>query len=112
AGCFRFTGNNIAAGVIFGLLIGLFGYFCFLIGIVAWILFGFMPILSALDDKGADSISEAINISTQHTNEALVWMLISWFIAGVICALGAPIAMVGGTYLVKRYRGEAVAPAT
>jgi hypothetical protein len=107
--CFKFTGNNIAAGVVFGLLIGLFGYFCFLFGIIAWILFGFMPILSALDDKGAESISEALNVSTSHTNEALVWMLISWFIAGVICALGAPIAMVGGVYLVKRYRGEAVA---
>jgi hypothetical protein len=103
--CFKFTGNNIAAGVVFGLL----AYFCVLFGIVGWLFFGFMPILSAMDDKGADSLSESINVSTSHTNEALVWMLISWFIAGVICALGAPIAMLGGTYLVKRYRGEAVA---
>ncbi|MBI2705440.1 MAG: hypothetical protein HYX32_09150 [Actinobacteria bacterium] len=107
--CFKFTGNNITAGIVFGLIIGLLGYFCFIFGIVGWLFFGFIPVLSALDDKGAESLSESMNLSTSHSNEALVWQLISWFIAGVVCSIGAPIAMLGGVYLVKRYRGEAVA---
>jgi hypothetical protein len=107
--CFKFTSNNITAGIVFGLIFGLLNYFCFLFGIAAWLFLGFLPILSALDDKGAEALSESVNISTSHANEALVWMLISWFIAGVICALGAPIAMTGGAYLIKRYRGEPVA---
>jgi hypothetical protein len=110
AACFKFTGNNIAAAAIFGLVLGILNAFCGLLGIVAWLFLGFLPILSALDDKGADAVSESISISTEHASEAMVWMLISWFIAGVICALGAPIAMTGGVYLVKRYRGEPVAP--
>lgn len=109
AAAFKLTSNNIIAGVIFGLIYGLLNYFCFAFGIVAWLFLGFLPVLSAMDDKGADALGEAINLSTSHAGEAMLFWLIGWFIGGVTCGIGAPIAMIGGGYLVKRFRGEAVA---
>jgi hypothetical protein len=109
AACFKLTGNNIVAGLVFGVIYGLLTSFCSIFGIAAWLFFGFLPALSALDDKGADAASESINISTQHAGEAMLFMLIGWFIGGVVCSLGAPIVMIGAVYMIKRYRGEAVA---
>ena len=109
AAAFKLTSNNIIAGVIFGLIYGLLNYFCFLFGIAAWLFLGFLPVLSAMDDKGADALGESVNLSTSHASEAMLFWLIGWFIGGVTCGIGAPIAMLGGGYLVKRYRGEAVA---
>ena len=107
---FKLTGNNIIAGVIFGVINGLLSSFCSIFGIVAFLFFGFLPILSALDDKGADGVSESINLSTSRSNETMLYWLVGWLITGLVCFLGAPIAMIGGTYMVKRYRGEPVAP--
>ncbi|MFN8037828.1 MAG: hypothetical protein U0Q07_01340 [Acidimicrobiales bacterium] len=109
AAAFKLTSNNIIAGVIFGLIFGLLNYFCFLFGIAAWLFLGFLPLLSAMDDKGADALGESVNLSTSHASEAMLFWLIGWFIGGVTCGIGAPIAMLGGGYLIKRYRGEAVA---
>lgn len=109
AACFKLTGNNIVAGAIFGVAYGILTSFCSLFGVAAFLFLGFVPILSALDDKGADAVSESVNMTTSRANEAMVYWLLAWFITGVFCFLGAPIAMLGGTYLVKRYRGEPVA---
>lgn len=107
--CFKLSGNNLIAGAIFGVALGVLSSFCSLFGIAAFLFLGFVPILSALDDKGADALGESVNLSTSRANEAMVFWLIGWFIAAVLCSIGAPIAMIGGTYLVKRYRGEPVA---
>ncbi|MGZ4704139.1 MAG: hypothetical protein ACXWCM_04650 [Acidimicrobiales bacterium] len=107
---FKLTGNNIAAGALFGLIYGGLNSFCFLFGIGAWMLLGFVPVISALDDKGADALGEATSVSTSHFGEAGVFMLVGWLITGCTCGIGGPIAMLGGTYLVKRYRNEPVAP--
>jgi hypothetical protein len=107
--CFKLTGNNIVAGAIFGVVLGILSSFCSLFGIAAFLFLGFVPVLSALDDKGADALGESVNLTTSRANEAMVFWLIGWFIAAVLCSIGAPIAMIGGTYLVKRYRGEPVA---
>jgi hypothetical protein len=107
--CFKLTSNNIIAGAIFGVAYGLLTSFCSIFGVVAFLFLGFLPILSALDDKGADAVGESVNLSTSRANEAMVYWLIAWLIAGLLCFIGAPIAMIGGTYLVKRYRGEPVA---
>ena len=107
--CFKLTTNNIIAGAIFGVAYGLLSSFCGLFGVIAFLFLGFVPILSALDDKGADAVGESINLSTSRANEAMVYWLIAWLITGLVCYLGAPIALIGGTYLVKRYRGEPVA---
>jgi hypothetical protein len=104
---FRLTGNNIAAGVVFGAVWGALNLFCGIGGVVAFLLLGFLPVLSALYDRGADAVSEALNVSTGNPGEALVWMLLAWLISG-LCFIGAPIALLGATYLVKRYRGEPV----
>jgi hypothetical protein len=107
---FKLTSNNIVAGAVFGLIYGLANSFCFLIGIGVWMLLGFVPVISALDDKGADALGESTSLSTGHFGEAGVFMLVGWLITGCTCGIGGPIAMLGGTYLTKRYRGEAVAP--
>ena len=40
----------------------------------------------------------------------MLYWLIGWLITGLVCFLGAPVAMIGATYMVKQYRGEPVAP--
>jgi hypothetical protein len=109
--CFKLTTNNILAGVIFGLVQAVLNYiFCGFGGIVAWLFIGFLPVLSALDDKGADALGESVSLSTSRASESMVYWLIGWFISGCLCFLGAPISMIGGAYLVKRFRGEPIAP--
>ena len=110
AAAFKFTGNNIVAGIIFGAAYGLLNSFCGILGVIAFLFLGFLPILSAIDDKGADALSESVNLSTSKPGESMVWMAIAWLITGFICSIGAPIAMIGATYMVKQYRGEPVAP--
>ena len=107
--CFKLTSNNLIAGAIFGLAYGILASLCPIFGVAAFLFLGFVPILSALDDKGVDAVSESISLSTGRANEAMVFWLLAWFITGIFCFLGAPIAFLGGTYLVKRYRGEPVA---
>jgi len=99
---FKLTSNNIVAGAVFGLIYGLANSFCFLIGIGVWMLLGFVPVISALDDKGADALGESTSLSTGHFGEAGVFMLVGWLITGCTCGIGGPIAMLGGTYLTKR----------
>lgn len=108
AAAFKLTSNNIIAGVIFGLAWGLLHSICPFFDIIAFLFLGFLPVLSALDDKGADAASESVNLTMSRTNETMLYWLVAWFIAGALCALGAPIAMLGGVYLVKKYRGEPV----
>ena len=107
---FKLTGNNIAAGAVFGVIYGVANSFCFLLGLGAWVFLAFMPVLSALDDKGADSLGESVNLSSSHPGEAMLFWLVGWFITGCTCGIGGPISMLGGVYLAKRYRGEPVAP--
>lgn len=111
-GAFQLTGNNITAGLVFGLILGVVN----LVPCVGWILqlgvfavLGFLPVLSALDDKGAEAISEAATLSTSRPGEGLLFWLIGGVITSCCFFLGAPIAVIGGAYLVKRYRGELVA---
>jgi hypothetical protein len=106
---FQLTGNNIAAGVVFGAIEGLANSICGLLSIPVFLFLGFVIILSALDDKGADALGESVNLSTSRASESIVFWLIGWL--GVcLCLIGGPITMIGGTYLVKRFRGEPVAP--
>lgn len=107
--CFKLTGNNIVAGVIFGLIYGFLNALCGLLGIVAFLFLGFLPILSAMDDKGAEALSESVNLSTSRPGEAMGFWAVAWLISACLCFLGAPIAVIGGSYLVKRFRGEPVA---
>jgi hypothetical protein len=107
--CFKFTGNNIVAGALFGLISAVLGYFCFIFSIVVWLFGGFIPVLSAVDDKGADAIGESVSLSSSRAGESLPFWAVAWLITGCLCFIGSPIAMIGGTYLVKRFRGEAVA---
>jgi hypothetical protein len=111
---FQLTGNNISAGLIFGLILGVLGLIPCAGPFLQWLSFlllGFVPVLSALDDKGTEALSESVSLSTGRPGEAMVFWLIGGLIAFCCLFLGAPIAMIGGAYLVKRYRGEAVAPA-
>ncbi|MCX7621032.1 MAG: hypothetical protein N2037_09345 [Acidimicrobiales bacterium] len=108
--CFKLTGNNIVAGVVFGVIYGFLNSLCGLFGIVAFLLLGFLPILSAMDDKGAEALGESINLSTSRPGEAMGFWAVAWLISACLCFLGAPIAVIGGSYLVKRFRGEPVAP--
>ena len=108
--CFKLTSNNLIAGAIFGVALGVLTSFCSLLGIVVFLFLGWMPVLSALDDKGADGLNESINLATSRSNETMLYWLIGWLITGLVCFLGAPIAMIGATYMVKQYRGEPVAP--
>ncbi len=107
--CFKLSGNKIVAGVIFGLVHGFLNALCGLLGIVAFLFLGFLPILSARDDKGADAVSESVNLSTSRPGESMGFWAVAWLVTGCLCFLGAPIAAIGGSYLVKRYRGEPVA---
>jgi hypothetical protein len=107
--CFKLTGNNIVAGVIFGLAYGFLNALCGLFGIVAFLFLGFLPILSAMDDKGAEALSESVNLSTSRPGEAMGFWAVAWLISACLCFLGAPIVAIGGSYLVKRFRGEPVA---
>ncbi len=111
AAAFKLTTNNIMVGVVFGLIFGVLESLCWILVIGAFLFLGFMPVLSAMYDKGIDSLSESVSLTTEHSSDAMVWWLIAGLIAG-FCGLGAPIAMIGGVYLVKRFRGEAVSPAT
>ena len=108
--CFKLTSNNIIAGVIFGLVVGVLTAFCRLFGVAGWLFLGFMPVLSALDDKGADAAGEAVSLSTSRASESMVFLLIGWIISSCLCFIGGPITMIGSAYLVKRFRGEPVAP--
>ena len=111
---FQLTGNNISAGLIFGLILGVLGLIPCVGPFLQWLSFlllGFVPVLSALDDKGTEALSESVSLSTGRPGEAMVFWLIGGLIAFCCFFLGAPIAMIGGAYLVKRYRGESVAPA-
>jgi hypothetical protein len=110
AAAFRLSGNNLVAGAVFGLVYGALNSLCFLFGIGAWMVLGFVPVLSALDDSGVEALGESSSVSTGHFGEAGVFMLVGWLITGCTCGIGGPIAMLGGTYLVRRYRGEPVAP--
>lgn len=105
----KLSTNNIIAGAIFGAAWGLLYSFCWIFALAAYAFLGFVPVLSALDDKGADALSESINLTTSRANEALVYWLVAGLISGLVCGLGAPIAMIGGVYLIKQWRGEAVA---
>jgi hypothetical protein len=105
---FQLTGNNIAAGVVFGIIYGVLNSFCSLFALPVFLFLGFLPILSALDDKGADAIGEAVSLSTSRPAETMVFWLIGWFITGCCWLLGAPITVLGAVYLVKRYRNETV----
>jgi hypothetical protein len=109
---FQLTSNNIAAGLIFGLILGVLGLVPLCLGNIlqlgAFMILGFVPVLSALDDKGADALSESVSLSTARPAEAMLYWLIGGFIGYCCLFLGAPIAMIGGVYLVKRYRGELV----
>jgi hypothetical protein len=107
--CFKLTSNNIMAGAAFGVVLGILSAFCSLFGVAAFLFFGFAPILSAMDDKGIDAMTESMNLSTSRSNEAMLYWLVGWLITGLVCFLGAPIAMIGGTYMIKKYRGEPVA---
>ncbi|MEJ5255892.1 MAG: hypothetical protein WHS89_11120 [Acidimicrobiales bacterium] len=109
AAAFKLTSNNILAGVVFGLIYGVLNSLCGVLGVVAFLFLGFLPVLSALDDKGAEALGESLNLATGHASEAMVFWLIGWVITACTCGIGSPIAMLGGTYLVKRYRGEPVA---
>lgn len=107
---FKLTGNNIIAGAVFGLIFGVLYSFCSIFGIAAFLLLGFVPVISAMDDKGADALSEAFNLATKNPAEGLLWNLIFGLLVVFLYAIGTPIGLLGGVYLVKSYRGEAVAP--
>ena len=107
--CFKLTSNNIMAGAAFGLVLGLLSSFCSLFGVVAFLFFGFAPILSAMDDKGIEAMTESMNLSTSRSNETMLYWLVGWIVTGVVCFLGAPVAMIGGTYMINKYRGLPVA---
>jgi hypothetical protein len=107
---FQLTGNNIAAGAVFGVILGVANSICGLFAIPVYLFLGFLPILSALDDKGAEAIGESVSLSTSRASESMVFWLIGWFISSCLCFLGGPLTVLGGTYLVKRFRGENVAP--
>jgi hypothetical protein len=107
---FKLTTNNLIAGAIFGVILGVLSSICTLFGVVAFLFFGFVPVLSALDDKGADAVNESINLSTSRSNETMLYWLVGWLITGLVCFLGAPVAMIGGVYMIRKYRGEPVAP--
>lgn len=108
--CFKLTSNNMIAGAIFGVVLGILTSFCSLFGLAAFLFLGWMPVLSALDDKGVDAASESVSLATSRSNETMLYWLVGWLITGLVCFLGAPIAMIGATYMVKKYRGEPVAP--
>jgi hypothetical protein len=109
---FQLTGNNISVGLIFGLITGVLGIIpCLGILLVlgAYLLLGFALVLTALDDKGTDALGESVSLSTGRPGETMLF----WFLGAIIsacCLLGAPITMIGAAYLIKRYRGESVAP--
>ena len=68
-----------------------------------------MPALSANEDKGAEALSESSTLATSRPAEVMLFLAVGWLITSC-CFLGAPLAMLGSVYLVKRYRGEPVAP--
>jgi hypothetical protein len=110
---FQLTSNNISVGLIFGVITGVLGIIpclgVFLI-IGAYLLLGFALVLTALDDKGTDALSESVSLSTGNPGEAMVFWLVGGIISVCCFLLGAPITVIGAAYLVKRYRGEGVAP--
>lgn len=106
---FKLSSNNLIAGATFGVLFGVLNSFCWILGLVVFLFLGFVPVLSAMYDKGFEAFGESVNLTTSNPGETMVFWLIAGFFAS-ICGLGAPIAMIGGAYLVKRYKGEDVAP--
>lgn len=106
---FKLTPNNLIAGAIFGAAYGLLNAFCGIFGLAAFLFLGWLPVLSAMDDKGADAVGESVNLSTGNPGENMAWMGITWLIGGLICFIGAPIAMIGAVYLLRKQRGEPVA---
>lgn len=118
---FKLTGNNIVAGIIFGVALAVvnwatswicLGFFSSLVGILVYMLLGSFPIISADQDRGADAVSEAVQLHTSNFGVFGVYWLIGGLITAFTCGLGGPVAMLGGVYLYKLNRGEAVAPAT
>ena len=109
--CFKLTGNNLVAGAIFGVVLGI------LVVVLqpasaslVFLFLGFVPVLSALDDKGADALGESVNLSTSRRQRGHGLPGSSaGSLAAVLCSSAPRSRMIGGTYLVKRYRGEPVA---
>lgn len=118
---FKLTGNNIVAGVIFGAAIGLLqwiaswiclGFYGGVLAIVVYMLLGSFPIISADQDRGVDALSEALQLHTSNFAVFGLYWLLGGLIVWVTCGIGGPVVMLGGVYLYKLNRGEAVAPAT
>jgi hypothetical protein len=110
---FRLTGPNVAAGAAFGLIYGVLTPVPFvgvLLGIGVFVLLGFSLVLSALDGRGADAIGDSIGMVRRQPRTSVPFWVVGWFLTGCLCIIGAPITMLGAVYLVKRYRGEDVAP--
>jgi hypothetical protein len=110
---FQLTGNNISVGLIFGAITGVVGIIPCLgifLQIGCYLLLGFALVLTALDDKGTDALGESVSLSTGKPGEAMVFWLIGGIISLCCFLLGAPVTVIGAAYLVKRYRGESVAP--
>jgi hypothetical protein len=106
--CFQLTGNNIAAGVVFGLIFGVANSLCGLLAIPVFLLLGFLPILSAVEDKGAEAISESVSLATSRPAETMLLMLRGWFFTGCCFLIGTPVVAIGAVYLLKQYRGQPV----
>lgn len=116
---FKLSGNNIQAGVIFGVAIAILqwvaswvclGFIGGLLGIAAYMLLGSFPIISADQDRGPDALSEAVNLHTSNFGLFGVYWLLGGLIVWLTCGLGGPVVMLGGVYLYKLNRGETVAP--
>lgn len=110
---FRLSGPNVATGAAFGLLYGVLTPVPFvgvLLGIGVFVLAGFALVLSALDGRGADAIRDSIRMVRERPRTSVPFWVVGWFLTGCLCIVGAPITMLGAVYLVKRYRGEEVAP--
>lgn len=110
---FRLSGPNVATGAAFGLVYGVLTPVPFvgiLLGIGVFVLAGFALVLSALDGRGADAIRDSIGMVRERPRTSVPFWVVGWFLTGCLCIVGAPITMLGAVYLVKRYRGEEVAP--
>jgi len=106
--CFQLTGNNIAAGVVFGVIFGIANSLCGLLAIPVFLFLGFLSILSALDDKGADALGESVSLATSRPAETMLLMLLGWFFTGCCLMIGTPVIAIGAVYMLKKYRGEPV----
>lgn len=107
---FALTGNNLVAGAIFGIVLGLLSYFCFIFGIVAWLLIGFLPIIAADRDAGAEAAGEAFQLQTSRFGESALLLVVAWAISAFTCGLGVPVAEIALAHGYKTMRGEPIAP--